>query len=158
MDILIVDDELDICEILSSLLKEKSYNVDYALDANSAFHKITSLHPPLVICDITMPGKNGIQLLEELKARGSVCGIVMLTAHAESSMVIQALQLGAIDYVVKPFDSDALLSKIDGWLELGRRLNELSESQTDDSSSARKKFRMIELFRLKNKKNSDQAA
>lgn len=157
MDILVIDDEQDIGDILRDLLEGEGYKVGYAPEAETALRILATAQPCVLICDITMPGKNGIQLLEDLKLAGNIQAVVMLTAHAESEMVVKALQLGAIDYLVKPFDTGELVAKVPGWMEVGRRLQEVAGADIIKPEVLRRQLHMIDLFRLKNRRLSKQA-
>lgn len=158
MDILILDDERDICDIMTLLFVDQGYTIGSAYDPESALKIIKESKPTLLLCDITMPKKTGIEFLEDLKSGGLMIGVVMLTAHAESSMVIQALQLGALDYIVKPFNTPELVKKMPAWLDIGRRLQAIADGPDDAESRMKKQLRMIELLRLKNKRTINQLA
>ncbi len=158
LDLLIIDDEKDICDVLESLFTEAGYTVKTANDANAATKIIASETPALLICDITMPGRSGIQLLEAQRETLHPFAVVMLTAHAESEMIISALRLGALDYIVKPFDSDSLLKRVPAWLEVGKRIKALRDSSSSSPALAEQQMKMIELFRLKNYKETKASA
>ncbi len=154
IDVLIIDDEEDIREIISDLVVMKGFSFKTASNGAEALDILESHVPALVICDISMPGIDGLELLEKVKMKGLYCPFVMITAHEESSRVIKAMQLGCIDYLVKPFKSDEFLIKLESWVEVGKRIQAVffersAESSPEDIS---RQLRMIELFKLKNVK------
>ena len=159
-DVLIVDDEAGIREMVSEFAEMAGLVAATAGDADQALDILEKqVIPPLLVCDISMPGISGLQLLEKIKALNFPCSVVMLTAHAEGEKIIQALQLGAIDYVTKPFNSEELIAKLPVWLEIGRRMQStyLSTGGTEKALLA-SQTRMIDLLRLKNKKIGSSVA
>ena len=149
--ILVIDDELEICEILVSILSDEGFDVSSATNADTALEMVSKDSYPLIISDISMPGLSGLQFLAKVRERGIPSAVVMLTAHSEKERIIEALQLGAIDYLNKPFEAAELVNKTPVWMEIGRRLSSMIEN-SDGSIEA--KVRMIELFKLKNHKNT----
>ena len=151
-DILIVDDEEGIREILADFTLINDFTSATAESGIAALEWL-SRHPAprVIICDISMPGMTGLEFVEKVKLLGLPSAIIMLTAHSESNKVIEALRLGALDYICKPFDSKMLMTNLAGWVEIGKRLSELQ-------GDAPQQLRMIELFKLKNKARSDSAA
>ena len=109
----------------------------------------------MVICDISMPGGSGLELLKQVREQGLTAAFVMLTAHAESQRVIEALRLGALDYITKPFAASELIAKLDAWVEIGKRLRDLHDPSVSYSEAdLARQLRMIELFQLKNQRLS----
>lgn len=153
--ILVIDDEEDIREVIKEILALDGWIVDVAEDGKKGIASLIENHHNLVICDISMPGLSGLETLGLIREQGLLAAVVMLTAHAEQERIIQALQLGAIDYVVKPFDPVSLRSKVPTWLEIGRRIQKLANQDDEVSTEVlQKQVRMIELFKLKNHKGS----
>lgn len=148
-DILVIDDEVEICEVLQSLLEDEGYSTKAVNDALTALSVVETEKTPLLICDISMPGKSGLSLLEDLRKKNLPCAVVMLTAHSESEKIITALQLGAVDYIVKPFDSTHIVASLPTWLEIGKRLQSTLVADKSPESLIQQ-LRMIELFRIKN--------
>ena len=109
--ILIVDDSQLNREILSCMLEDK-YDICEAADGVEAVAKYNELKPDLVTLDITMPNKDGIQALKEIKAADPNATCVMCSAMGQQSMVIEAIQSGAKDFIVKPFQADRVLESI----------------------------------------------
>jgi len=126
--ILVVDDEKNIRAILTRLLEEEGYNVLTAPSAEEAIVLAESSCPDLVLMDQRMPGLNGIEGLVRIKARNPDITVIILTAHAEIGLAVEAIKKGAYDYLTKPFDNEELLIVIRRALErssLAHRVNSL---------------------------------
>jgi len=108
---MVVDDEQTILRLLDHTLKPAGYDVVLASDGSSALKLLKQHSPDLVILDIMMPGLNGFQVLRLMRQRSSV-PVMMLTARREAETVRDALNLGADDYVRKPFQTLELLARI----------------------------------------------
>ena len=102
--ILIVDDEPDIRTLLSRYLVGQGYECLVAGDVNEAFQQIQNNPLDLIITDISMPGKDGIDLLREIKSRDDSLPVMMVTGNNDLASVIGALRTGADDYILKPFN------------------------------------------------------
>ncbi|HLJ67059.1 MAG TPA: response regulator transcription factor [Chloroflexota bacterium] len=109
--ILVVDDEEHIVNFLRMGLSYEGFNVASASDAESALRLVESFHPHLVVLDLMLPGMDGLDLAEHL-LRDPDLTIIMLTARDQVGDRIAGLNLGADDYVVKPFDFDELVARI----------------------------------------------
>jgi len=120
--ILIADDEPDILEILEFNLQANGYDVTTAKNGDEAFEKAKKIQPDLIILDIMMPGKNGIEVCNLLRMIPSFKEtlIVFLTALSDESTEVKGLETGADDYLTKPISPKVLISKINA---LFRRLN-----------------------------------
>ena len=106
--ILIVDDEAKMRRVLQLYLEEHSYAVTQAENGEAALEKISSYHPDLVICDIRMPRLNGIELLRRSKEISKDLPIIIMTAYGEVKTAVEAMKLGAENYVTKPLDMEEL--------------------------------------------------
>jgi len=109
--IMVVDDEQTILGLLDHTLKPAGYDVVLASDGSSALKLLERHSPDLVILDIMMPGLNGFQVLRLMRQRSNV-PVMMLTARREVETLRDALNLGADDYVRKPFGTQELLARI----------------------------------------------
>ncbi|MDF3811529.1 MULTISPECIES: response regulator transcription factor [Rhodopseudomonas] len=109
--LLLVDDDRRIRDLLSRFLAGEGYRVTTAKDARSARAKLSGLDFDLLILDVMMPGETGFDLARAIRANSTV-PIVMLTARHEADARIEGLQLGADDYVAKPFEPRELLLRI----------------------------------------------
>lgn len=112
MRILLVEDEEDFARLLARGLREQSYAVDIAGDGTSALSKAAVNFYDLVILDIMLPGIHGLEVCQELRNRGFASPILMLTALDEPEDRIAGLDLGADDYLGKPFDFGELLARV----------------------------------------------
>ncbi len=108
--ILVVDDDMAIRGVVSEVLMDDGHQVETAASAEEALEKFNSDDFGLVMSDIRMSGMNGIQLLEAIKAKEDPAQFVIMTSHASIETAIQAIKLGAYDYLVKPFESLELIS------------------------------------------------
>jgi DNA-binding NtrC family response regulator len=106
--ILVVDDEVEVCNVLKEFLRSKDYEVYTALDGSTAISKVKEIRPHIVLLDIIMPGLGGIDVLKEIKRVDSTVGVVMVTAVPDHDLARQAIQLGAYDYITKPMDLNYL--------------------------------------------------
>ena len=109
--VLVVDDELGVREALRMLLRDE-YDVLFAESVDVALAKLDAERPDLVILDLVMPGRGGLEFLEALPERGGAPPVVVLSATRTIDTAVQAMKLGAADFVTKPFDADALRLKL----------------------------------------------
>jgi len=128
--ILIVEDDLAILTGLSMSLKFEGYEVHQAQDGKAGLEKALDLRPDLVVLDVMMPGLNGFEVLEELRRRHVDLPVVVLSAKGGEADKITGLNLGADDYVAKPFGLNELLARIRAVLR--RRNRESHSVQFDD--------------------------
>ncbi len=106
--LLVVDDEIGIRNLLTRVLKSEGYDIRAAENGDEAIEMANEDIPHLVLCDIKMPGKDGIETLGELKEISSGIEVIMLTAHSTVETAVEAMKLGAADYLKKPFDVEEL--------------------------------------------------
>ena len=111
MNILIVDDDVELVGLLSFALETAGYAVRTAFDGSEAMAMVREREPDLVILDVNLPSKDGFQVLGELR-KISQAPVVMLTVRATEEDEIQGLDLGADDYLRKPFSPRALLARV----------------------------------------------
>ena len=109
--ILIVDDDLNICELLRLYIAKEGYNVITANDGEQAVEAFNQEQPDLVLLDVMMPKMDGWQVCREIK-KTSDCPIIMLTAKSEVFDKILGLELGADDYIIKPFEAKEVIARI----------------------------------------------
>lgn len=107
--ILIADDDKNICELLKMYLEKEDYEVVTAGNGEEAIAKFESENPDLILLDVMMPKLDGWQVCRELRKK-SECPIIMITAKGETFDKVLGLELGADDYVVKPFDAKELVA------------------------------------------------
>lgn len=109
--ILVVDDDLNICELLKLYLESDGYTVFVANDGQQAVDTFLNKTPNLILLDIMLPKMDGWQVCREIRKTSSV-PIIMLTAKGETFDKVLGLELGADDYVVKPFDAKEVMARI----------------------------------------------
>ena len=108
---MVVDDDTNICELLRLYLEKEGYTVALAYDGQEAVDKFPSENPDLMILDVMMPKLDGWQVCREIR-KTSNCPIIMLTAKGETFDKVLGLELGADDYVVKPFDTKEIVARV----------------------------------------------
>ena len=106
--ILIVDDERAICLAIQRLLGGRGYDVEATLSGEEALEKLGRTRYHLVITDLTLPGLSGMDLLRSVRERTPETAVIMITAHGSERAAVEAMKLGAADYLPKPFDNDEL--------------------------------------------------
>lgn len=116
MRILLIEDEPSLVLTLTDLLAEQGYLVETAMDGPAGLEKAQSHHFDLVILDVMLPGKDGLQVCRELRASGNHVVILMLTAKTQVADRVAGLKLGADDYLTKPFEPPELLARIEALL------------------------------------------
>ena len=109
--ILIVDDDENICEVIKMYLETTGYNVKVAHDGKAAKEEFVNFSPNLVVLDMMLPGIDGMEVLKWLRKDSNV-PVIMLTAKGETFDKVLALEIGADDYVVKPFEPKELLARV----------------------------------------------
>lgn len=109
--VLIIEDDQAIVKVLRRALAYEGYQVEYALDGETGLSLARDRHPDVVILDLMLPGMNGLEVCQRLRAGGST-PILMLTARDTLQDRVQGLDAGADDYVVKPFSVPELLARV----------------------------------------------
>ncbi|MHB0866166.1 MAG: HD domain-containing phosphohydrolase [Thermoleophilia bacterium] len=115
--ILVVDDESAIREVLTRTLEDEGYVCESADCVDAALEKNTSAPADLILTDIMMPGRTGIQLLQEIKNFFPDTAVIIVTAVADTDTAIKAMRMGAYDYVTKPFNLVEVLMSVDRALD-----------------------------------------
>lgn len=110
--ILIVDDDPEVRETLSLLLEQERFVPMHAVDGQSGLQKALAARPNLVLVDVRLPGLNGIEVCKQLRANQFTRPIIVLSAAAEEVDKVLLLEVGADDYIVKPFGSRELVARI----------------------------------------------
>jgi DNA-binding NtrC family response regulator len=104
--VFLLDDEELIVTVLSKALKKEGYEIYAATETNGIIDKIKSFNPDLLLMDIRMPDRDGIDILKEIKGDGLAIPVVMLTADDTADTAVKAMKFGAADYLTKPFNTD----------------------------------------------------
>jgi two-component system response regulator AtoC len=129
--ILIADDDADITDVLSELLEEEGYSVSAVHSGEEVLDKLKGAHPyRLVLLDVKMPGMDGLDVLGQIHQKMLDLPVIMITANGTSSVAIRAMQMGANDYLQKPFNLEEVLlvvKKTFEYQELASRVRSLEE-------------------------------
>jgi len=128
-DILIVDDESDICELVAGLLQDEGYATRTARDSDAALNEIKARRPNLIFLDIWLQGSrlDGLQLLDQVKQQHPEMPVVMISGHGNIETAVAAIKRGAYDFIEKPFKADRLVLVADRALETSRLKREVRE-------------------------------
>ncbi|MBN1688522.1 MAG: response regulator [Candidatus Omnitrophica bacterium] len=109
--ILIIDDEPELCESMCHCLREAGYKSYFALDGKAGLEMIERIIPHLVLLDIRMPGKDGIEVMREVVSRFPNLVIVVMTGFHDIEIAKRAIEYGACEYLTKPVALDTLISR-----------------------------------------------
>ena len=109
--ILIVDDDANIAELISLYLLKECYDTKIVEDGESALREFKTYQPNLILLDLMLPGIDGYQVCREIRTQSNV-PIIMLSAKGEVFDKVLGLELGADDYIIKPFDSKELVARV----------------------------------------------
>jgi two-component system response regulator QseB len=112
MRMLLVEDDEVLGDGLKAVLTQNYHTVDWVRDAESALPALATSHFDLIILDLNLPGRTGLEMLESLREEGQSTPVLVVTARTQVSDRILALDGGADDYLIKPFDVDELLARI----------------------------------------------
>ncbi len=111
--ILLVDDAVFMRKVIRDTLSKIGYTDLYeAVDGADAVEKYSEINPDLVIMDITMPNMDGLEALKAIRAKNSSANVVMCSAMGQEAMVIDAIQSGARDFIVKPFKPERIMKTV----------------------------------------------
>ena len=168
MRILLVEDEYSLAELVSNRLKKERYTVDISYDGEDGLFNALSGSYDLILLDIMLPKKDGLEILREIRKEGISSKVIMLTAKGELEDKLKGFGEGANDYVAKPFHIDELVARIDAQLRLEKAVsNELTygnvlldyntpaieNNETGESIKVNnKEFQLLEYFMM----NHDQ--
>ena len=162
MRILLAEDEVSLSRALVAILTGNNYSVDAVYDGDEAESYIMSGDYDCAILDVMMPGQDGFEVLRKIRAKGSSIPVMMLTAKSQIDDKVEGLDMGANDYLTKPFDSKELLARLRamtrnsnssdnilryGNITLNRNNFELS-SETDSVTLASKEYQILEYLML----------
>ena len=112
--VLVVDDAVFMRMKLKDILEKNGYEVvGEAQNGEEAFDRYKTVKPDLVTMDITMPGVDGLEALKLIRAYDPTARVVMCSAMGQQGMVMDAIRAGAVDFIVKPFDTDRVIKALD---------------------------------------------
>lgn len=127
MNILVVDDELGLRQTLTLILKAEGYAVRAACDAASALQQLAEAPADIVLCDVRMPGIDGLTFLDRYKADGGKALVIMMSAYGDDEAAVEAIRRGAYDFIAKPFRADQVLLIMRKALERERLQREVAQ-------------------------------
>ncbi len=152
--VLIVDDDLDALEMMQDLFDSKGYQSSTATNGVEALTSIKNLEPDIVLSDIRMPEMDGMELLRILTKEYPHIPVIMITAHGTIKTAVEAMKVGAKDYILKPLSLDEILAKVERITQLNTLikeneylLNKLQQTY-DFTNMIGKTDKIQELFRL----------
>ena len=119
MHVLVVEDEKKVASFIRRGLEAEHYQVDVEHDGGAGLSRALATSYDLVILDVMLPGRNGLEVLREVRSRGRAVPILLLTARADVSDKVTGLDLGADDYLTKPFEFAELLARVRALLRRG---------------------------------------
>lgn len=128
ISVLVVDDDFNIANMHSQFVNSiKGYqSIGEALNYKQAISKILELNPDLVLLDVFMPDKSGIDLLRTVRSNQTSCDIILITAAKELKVVEEGFRLGVFDYLIKPFDLNQLKETLKKYIQYQKRMSTLS--------------------------------
>ena len=130
--ILVIEDNKDLARLLELHLRDLSYDVDLAFDGDAGWSQITSQSYDLIILDLMLPGIDGLEICRRLRSRTAYTPILMLTSKSTELDRVLGLEIGADDYVTKPFSIRELMARVKA---IFRRVDELKSDRQDDNQS-----------------------
>ena len=125
--ILIIDDEIQICESIKMILDYSGYEVSYTTDAKDGINKLSSQLYSVLLLDIQMPEMNGFEVIKKVKAKYPDLSVIIISAHGSVENAIKATKLGAFDFIEKPIDREKLLISVRNAVEQSNLLTENKE-------------------------------
>lgn len=116
--LLIVDDEVEICEFLKSFFEDRNYKVAVANNGAQALDQVALCHPAVVLLDIQMPGMDGLQTLKKIKELFPKVKVIMVTAVETQEKIEEAMRTGADNYITKPLSLEYLEKDVQNKIDL----------------------------------------
>lgn len=110
--VLLVDDEEQFVEVLAQRLETRGFHVDSRFNGDDAIEFVSAHEVDVLVLDVLMPGRDGIETLREIKRIKPILEVIMLTGHGTVETAIEGMKLGAYDYLMKPTDTTELVDKI----------------------------------------------
>jgi len=129
ISILVVEDEKDIAELMALHLKREGYQVTVVEDGEAGLKALDQNEYQLLVLDWMLPHLSGVELCKKLRQNGNQIPVLMVTARAHTSDIVLGLEMGADDYLTKPFDLPVLLARVRALLRRAQGANETSENE-----------------------------
>jgi two-component system response regulator TrcR len=160
--ILLIEDQVELCEILKDTLSLYGFDVTYALNGDDGYNEFISLDPKLVIIDIMMPGSDGFSAVKKIRLVNKDVPIIMLTAKPLTEDLVKAFDLGCNDFVRKPFMMEELIARIKSFAKVSGNaagaaqniyrlgsfsLNASTHELTNDSKRFQLSYKEVELLK-----------
>lgn len=160
--ILLIEDQVELCQILKDTLSLYGFDVTYALNGEDGYSKFTSLDPKVIIIDIMMPGSDGFSAVKQIRAVNKEVPVIMLTAKPLTEDLVKAFDLGCNDFIRKPFVMEELIARIKSFARVsgnGSRgahniyklgsftLNASTQELANDSSRFQLSYKEVELLK-----------
>lgn len=160
--ILLIEDQVELCQILKDTLSLYGFDVTYALNGEDGYSKFTSLDPKVIIIDIMMPGSDGFSAVKQIRAVNKEVPVIMLTAKPLTEDLVKAFDLGCNDFIRKPFVMEELIARIKSFARVsgnGSRgahniyklgsftLNASTQELSNDSSRFQLSYKEVELLK-----------
>lgn len=130
--VLVVDDEQSIVTLLKYNLETAGYIVEVAYDGEEALQKVELSQPDLIVLDVMLPKKDGIEVCKTIRSDKNLVPILMLTAKDDEFDRVLGLELGADDYMTKPFSPREVVARVKAILRRSQFVNEVEHNETDD--------------------------
>lgn len=130
--VLVVDDEQSIVTLLKYNLETAGYIVEVAYDGEEALKKVEEEQPELIVLDVMLPKKDGIEVCKSIRSDKSLVPILMLTAKDDEFDRVLGLELGADDYMTKPFSPREVVARVKAILRRSKFVNEIEKEDTDE--------------------------
>ena len=160
--ILLIEDQVELCEILKDTLSLYGFDVKYALNGDDGYNEFIPLDPKLVIIDIMMPGSDGFSAVKKIRLVNKDVPIIMLTAKPLTEDLVKAFDLGCNDFVRKPFAMEELIARIKSFVKVSGNaasaahniyqlgsfsLNASTHELTNDSKRFQLSYKEVELLK-----------
>jgi two-component system, OmpR family, response regulator TrcR len=160
--ILLIEDQVELCEILKDTLSLYGFDVTYALNGDDGYNEFISLDPKLVIIDIMMPGSDGFSAVKKIRLVNKDVPVIMLTAKPLTEDLVKAFDLGCNDFVRKPFAMEELIARIKSFTKVSGNaagaaqniyrfgnfsLNASTHELTNDSKRFQLSYKEVELLK-----------
>ena len=160
--ILLIEDQVELCEILKDTLSLYGFDVTYALNGDDGYNEFISLDPKLIIIDIMMPGSDGFSAVKKIRLVNKDVPIIMLTAKPLTEDLVKAFDLGCNDFVRKPFAMEELIARIKSFAKVPGNaagaaqniyrcgsfsLNASTHELTNDSKRFQLSYKEVELLK-----------
>ncbi len=138
--ILVVDDEPHIRDVVGAYLEREGHEVTGAADGQGALDRARADRPDLIVLDVMLPGRSGFDVLRDLRAEGSPAAVILLTARDDVIDRVAGLEIGADDYVTKPFEPRELVARVGAVLRRSAVGVEPTDQQPRDATGGQRRF------------------